>query len=419
MTDDTQEPVESRREPRPTDPASTSVDTVPRWTLALIVLLLIGVLIHQLREQLTPLAVALSVLILLYPLRRTRELKGVIALVTLVTVILIWQRLSSILIPFVIAFIIAYAVNPLVERLSAKGLSRLLISIMLMVVIGAGTIGAGILIVPRLFEELTLLAASVKEWITSLRDWSEHTLIPWLSGLDIPLSGAQEQLKAKLPGLIGGAVNGFANWSTKALSGVVALLSGLLNLILIPIFTVYFLIAFDRIRHKVYGIIPARYRELAYRVYGELNRILALYFRGQLLVCLFLSAWIGLGLWLVAGLPYALLLGIVGGVANLLPYIGTTLAASLTVIIALFQPDPLVTALKASAVFISGQVLEGTLITPRLVGGSVGLHPLLVIIAVLLFANFFGFLGMLVAIPATACLIAVIKLWMEHRVEAR
>ncbi len=388
---------------------------IPHWYLMAVVLMLIGVLIYKLIDNITPIPLSIALLILLYPLRRIQELKGLILIICIITALLIWNHLASLLIPFLIAFILAYALNPVVNWLVKLKLPRLLVILTILGLISGGMAGVGILVVPRLLNEVTDLAVSVKDWIIDIRSWGETSFIPWLDRLDLPFEGLWQSIKAKLPNLVNSAVEGFANWSSRALLGAVSMLSGLINLLLIPVFTVYFLSEFNPIKNKIYDSIPNKHRTFAVDIYRKLNRVFSSYFRGQMVVSLFLAIWIGLGLWLVAGVPYALLLGITTGLANLLPYVGTATAGLLTITVALFQPEPGVTALKAFLVFATGQGLENIVVTPRIVGDSVGLHPLLVIFAILLFAKLFGFIGLLVAIPVAASIQVIIKVWLKYR----
>jgi predicted PurR-regulated permease PerM len=302
----------------------------------------------------------------------------------------------------------------MVEWLEERKLPRALVITLIISAVLGTLIGIGILIIPRLVVEVGELASNLPHWVDSSWDWGEQVFLPWVEGLNLPLEGAYSKLREHLPQMLGSFSGKLMNWSSSAISGMAGLLSGLANLILIPIITIYFLNEYNQNKSRVYSIVPMKSKELAFQLYQKFDTVLAAYIRGQLLVCSFLAIWIGLGLWLFAGLPYALLLGIAAGLANLLPYIGTSIAALLTLIVAATQPDPLVTVVKALIVFATAQFLEGNLITPRIVGNRVGLHPLVVIFSVLLFATLFGFIGLLIAIPVAASANVVVKTWINH-----
>lgn len=388
--------------------------SVPHWSLVTAALVLFALLLFVIRDHLSPITISIAILILLYPSRRTRELKPLLFLVFVIAAVSIWWRLSALFTPFIVAFFIAYAIDPVVDWLTLRRLPRLLVVLLIIGFIVSVMVGVGIIVVPRLVLEVGELASNVPRWMDDAWSWGTRSFVPWLQGLDLPLRDAFSGLQERLPGLLQNFLGKFADWSTVALGKAMRLLSGLANLILIPILTVYFLNEFSRNKQRVYGIIPQRSKPLALEIYKSLNKVLSAYVRGQLLVCLFLATWIGTGLWLVADLPYALLLGITAGVSNLLPYVGTAATLILTLVVSLTQPEPLLTALKALIVFVTAQTLEGNLITPRVVGTKVGLHPLVVIFVVLLFATLFGFIGLLVAIPVTASAKEIFIVWKNR-----
>jgi len=366
------------------------------------------------KDQFGPVVISIMVFAMVYPYRRIREIQPIVILAFLLMSVLVWWRLQALLTPFITAFVIAYALDPMVEWLEARKLPRALVTTLIISAVLGTLIGIGILIIPRLVVEVGELASNLPHWVDSSWDWGEQVFLPWVEGLNLPLEGAYSKLREHLPQMLGSFSGKLMNWSSAAISGMAGLLSGLANLILIPIITIYFLNEYNQNKSRVYSIVPMKSKELAFQLYQKLDTVLAAYIRGQLLVCSFLAIWIGLGLWLFAGLPYALLLGIAAGLANLLPYIGTSIAALLTLIVAATQPDPLVTVVKALIVFATAQFLEGNLITPRIVGNRVGLHPLVVIFSVLLFATLFGFIGLLIAIPVAASANVVVKTWINH-----
>jgi len=386
----------------------------PHWALISVILILFVTLLYMTKDQFGPVVISIMVFAMVYPYRRIREIQPIVILAFLLMSVLVWWRLQALLTPFITAFVIAYALDPMVEWLEARKLPRALVTTLIISAVLGTLIGIGILIIPRLVVEVGELASNLPHWVDSSWDWGEQVFLPWVEGLNLPLEGAYSKLREHLPQMLGSFSGKLMNWSSAAISGMAGLLSGLANLILIPIITIYFLNEYNQNKSRVYSIVPMKSKELAFQLYQKLDTVLAAYIRGQLLVCSFLAIWIGLGLWLFAGLPYALLLGIAAGLANLLPYIGTSIAALLTLIVAATQPDPLVTVVKALIVFATAQFLEGNLITPRIVGNRVGLHPLVVIFSVLLFATLFGFIGLLIAIPVAASANVVVKTWINH-----
>lgn len=389
--------------------------STPHWSLITASLIIFTFLLYSLKDHLSPLTLSITMLILLYPSRRTREIKPLIILIGLLVIVTIWWRLNALLIPFLIAFILAYAFEPLISWLEMKKLSRFLVILIVATLIVGGMVGLGFLIVPRLVAEFTELAANIPDWLDATWKWGIDKLFPYLQSFEIFEKAMPDNLQDKIPDILNNFVGKFTNWAGAAMHGTISLLSGLVNLILIPILLVYFINEFQAIKSSVYSIIPKKDKGFALELYYGLDKVLSAYIRGQLLVCAFLAVWIGLGLWLFAGLPYALLLGITAGIANLIPYVGTSIAGLLTIVIALTQPDAFIVVIKALIVFISAQALEGNVVTPRIVGERVGLHPLVIIFVVLLFASLLGFIGMLIAIPVTASIKEFLNVWIKQR----
>lgn len=400
-------------------PSSDERRRAPHWSLVVAALILFAFFLFLSLDHLTPLILALAIMFLLYPNRHTRALRPFIALVAIVIVGGIWMRFQTLITPFLVAFIIAFAIDPLVELLMKTRMPRPLVILLIVLAIFGALTGFGIMIIPQLAIEVGELANKVPGWVENARYWGEHSFMPWLEKRNLPTAEAIADIRSRSPEILRNVLGEFADWSSAALTGVVGLLTGILNLILIPIFTVYFLKEFKRIRGSVYELTPRRNQPFALEAYHAVNRVLTGYVRGQLLVVTFLATWIGFGLWLVADIPFALLLGIITGLANLIPYLGTSTAGLFVLIIASTQPDPWISIFKALAVFLSGQALENFYITPRVVGNRVGLHPLMIIFVVFWFASMFGLVGMLVAIPVTAAGKDVFNIWRKHRKMAR
>lgn len=374
----------------------------PHWSLLAASLILFAFLVYMMMPYLSPFTLSLGILLLLYPSRRIRAIKPLLFLSLVVALITMWWRLGSLLTPFLISMVIAYILHPFVEWFVRHGVPRWGVIFALVVLILVSLASVGWFIVPRLWEEVTQLGVTVPSLIDQVRQWGSEVVWPWVRALNIPIDKAWGEAQPKLPDLLGKVFTFLTQWSTKAVGSIMNIVAGLLNLVLIPVISIYLLVDYDKVKAAVLKVVPAQYRPAFQLFYQRANVVMMGFFRGQLLVILFLSTWIGLGLILIANLPYGLMLGVAAGFMNLIPYVGTTVALIITLIVSLLQPEPIWTALKALLVFISAQSIEGNLLTPKLVGDRVGLHPLVVIFVVLLFAYLFGFIGMLIAIPVTA-----------------
>jgi predicted PurR-regulated permease PerM len=181
-----------------------------------------------------------------------------------------------------------------------------------------------------------------------------------------------------------------------------ALISLMSLLVVTPVVAFYLLLDWDRMVATIYDLVPPRHQDTVAELASEIDAALAGFLRGQSLVCLFLGLWYGIGLSLI-GLNFGLLIGIAAGVLSFIPYVGSLTALVLSVSVAIVQDWPQWTMLiEAIGVFLAGQFIEGNILSPKLVGESVGLHPVWLIFALLAFGSLFGFTGLITAVPIAA-----------------
>ena len=308
-------------------------------------------------------------------------------------VVLLWSLADAIL-PFVLGAALAYLTDPLADRLERAGLSRVLAT----VVITAGSLGALvlalILIVPTLIEQVRNAIASAPSYVEWLRGMTA-TYMPSLSDQDSALRGAMENLRARAEG-----------WSVSVLQGLwsggLAVIDFAALVVITPVVAFYLLYDWDRMIAGIDATLPRQHRDTIHRLMGELDRVLAGFVRGQLIVCAILGAFYAVALSLI-GLQFGLLIGAFAGLISFIPFVGSILGGlvSIGVAVVQFWDQPGMIAAVA-VVFVVGQAVEGNFLTPKLVGGKIGLHPVWLMFALSAFGSLFGFVGLLVAVPAAA-----------------
>ncbi len=322
--------------------------------------------------------------------------------------VLAMRSLQPVLTPFVVAAVLAYALTPVVDRLAALGrgrLPRLLAVVVVELVFLLAMLGLALMVVPIVAKEIPL----IREQLPQLWDRLDTTLGPWLAQFGIHVSLDIGSLKAQFSKYLQ------ANYedafgpllSSLKLGGSVALTLAF-NALLIPVALFYLLADWDRFVTRVLELVPPRTRPGVDSFTHEADQVLGQYLRGQLLVMLTMAVFYSTGLALF-GLDLALPIGLFTGLAMFVPYIGFGIGLLLATLAALLQFDPGKALLVVAAVYGTGQVIEGFYITPRLVGERIGLHPLAVIFALLAFGQLFGFVGVLVALPASAVLLVAIR----------
>ncbi|MGB0589668.1 MAG: AI-2E family transporter [Myxococcota bacterium] len=326
----------------------------------------------------------------------------------LALVLLVWlaAQVKGFTVPFIIAFIIAYLLDPLVDRFENAGVSRTLaIGILLGLFLIAGGL-ALVILGPQVAREFALIPAKVQLFLVQAQPWIEQTL-----GTSLPanIQGMFDTLMAELSSDQAAALLKPAGTIVQTIfGGTTSAVSALVALLLIPVFAFFLLRDFDVIVADVGELIPARYRTFIGARVKEIDETLSRFVRGQLSVAGILVLLYSVGLWIV-GLPLAMVIAVVAGVGNLIPYLGTTLGVLLAAIMLMLDWQGWGHVGSVALVFGIVQVLEGWVITPRIVGDSVGLSTLAVIIAVMVFGELFGFYGVLVAVPAAAILKILVR----------
>ncbi len=321
--------------------------------------------------------------------------------------------LAPVLTPFLIAAVLAYIGDPLVDRLEAHKLSRTLSVVSVFVTLTLIALLLLVVLVPMLERQVGLLISKLPVYL----HWLQHTAIPALSerlGFEGPLLdlvALQESLREQWQ-QAGGAVKGVVGVISK--SGM-TLLAMLANLVLIPVVTFYMLRDWDILVARVHELIPRRYEPLMVRIARSSDEVLGAFLRGQLTVMLALGVIYSVGLSIV-GLELAVLIGMLAGVVSFVPYLGFIVGIIVASIAALMQFQELMPLLYVLIVFGIGQMIEGMLLTPMLVGEKIGLHPVAVIFAVLAGGQLFGFFGILLALPVAAVVMVVLRYTHERYV---
>jgi len=314
--------------------------------------------------------------------------------------------LAPVLAPCLIAALLAYVFNPLITWLERWRLPRALSVALLFVVLAGVLILLGLWLVPRIVQQIAAFAARLPDYLEAAR---AHVL-PWLQSLfgdsvAVDFETLKEQAVAHGREIATAAAGLLARLSRSGMQAA----AFFVNLVLVPVVLFYLLRDWNALVQRVPGLVPAAWRPRLAALARETDEVLGAFLRGQLLVMLALATIYSTGL-LFVGLDLALPIGITAGLVSFVPYLGFIVGIVAAGIAAFLQfHDPLVLAWVA-VVFAVGQTLEGTLLTPNLVGDRIGLHPVAVIFAILAGGQLFGFFGVLLALPAAAA----IAVWLRH-----
>ena len=333
--------------------------------------------------------------ILWWPVRSAPEGRAVLAVLLLFLVLWILHQLRWVVYPLLAGMLLAYILDPFVDRLERIRCPRALaagLALLTLVLVFALFL---IVLVPTIVAQLEDIVDKAPGVYTTVREAVE----PWLVRFDLIahqgeqpawLEQAREHFQSILKAAFGGALQ-----VTKGVSRVVSTLG---MVFLTPVLAFYLLVDWDRLKAGIRGLLPPRWRTNASMINRDIQQVLPRFVRGQLIVA-GVQGVLFVGGFYLAELPNALALGILAGIFTFVPVVGFWATILLVGLSALIGPDPWITAAKVAGVLAVVQVLEGHVLVPRIQGNALGLHPLSVLLAVLCFGILFGFMGVIFAVP--------------------
>ena len=332
--------------------------------------------------------------------------KAIWLLLILLLISLFFYSLRGILLPFVLAFILAYILNPVVLKLEKRKFSRT-------VATGITVAGLIILILAALFIILPVLEAQVVSFITKIPSYASvfwEKISPLLERLkDHMTSDQMVQLKTTLSGQTLRLIDGIGSVLSTFFVGWGALFNIVSFIVITPIITFYILSDWPSVVQKVKKLIPLKYKDTVLDCMKQIDTTLSAFIRGQTIVCLTLAFYYGTCLSFV-GLDLGFSVGFITGLFAFIPYVGSLTGFILSLLLAFTQEASAGVFVGIITVFLIGQFLEGYILTPKLIGKKVGLHPAWIIFALFSFGYLFGFLGVLLAVPTAAVLGVLLRI---------
>lgn len=386
-----------------------------------IALVVAALFLYTLLPVLSPVLLYAALVLMLAPYAGTRGHALIVGTGAGLLAFWLLRTLGTLLAPFVLAFVLAFILDPLVDRLERWRLPRP-VAVASLALPGLALLAVLVFWgVPALADQVGVLIRQaptalgrVAEWIERLRTGQLH--LPFL-----PEQVIGDQLRSISPERVIQYLQeqqqAIVQHAWQAVSGVgrgfASVLTVLGYVVLTPVLTFYLLRDYDLLIARVGSLVPKPSRESVGGFFAEYETLLARYLRGQLMEAALVGILTWLGLWIL-GFPYAGLVGVVAGVFNMVPYLGLAVSLIPAIIIALFSGNVLVSLLKVVVVFVVVQALDGSVTGPKIVGGAIGLHPVWVILALALGGAFFGFVGLLIAMPAAIFLKLLLNRGLER-----
>jgi len=317
--------------------------------------------------------------------------------------------LRGVLTPVILAFFLAYVLDPLADRFEAVRVPRGVAVMGLLVVALLVSVLLVLLVLPAVVRDLVALISQLPVAVKR----AIETVGPYLQqrGIEVPATGAEAMaaFEAQLSNVTPMIVTSVQSIATGFLGSTASIVSALAAIMLFPVLTAYLLLDFDRITAAVSDLIPPRYRDATLEIVDQVDDVLGLFVRGQLLVMAALGALLAIG-YAACGVTLAVPIGIIGGLLSFIPYVGGAVALGLGLLMSVLHYDGMGQLIGVVAVYTGVQVLEGFVITPYIVGDKLGMSALVVLFALMIGGELFGFLGVMLALPVAA----IIKVFVNR-----
>jgi predicted PurR-regulated permease PerM len=322
---------------------------------------------------------------------------------------------SNILLPFIAGMALAYFLDPVADRLQRLGLSRLMATIVILVSFIVVFALSLVVIIPIVFTQAADFIQKMPSYISSLQDFLTSRQVGWLPGW---ITGQMDTIKQNSAKLLEQGAGFLGTLFQQLWNSGMALLDIISLFVVTPVVAFYLLLDWDRMIDKVDGWVPRDHLATVRQIARDMDATIAGFVRGQGSLCIILGLFYGISL-SFAGLNFGLLIGLFAGLISFIPYVGSMVGLVLAVGVALVQfwPDYLHIGMIA-AIFFVGQFIEGNILQPRLVGKSVGLHPVWLMFALLAFGALFGFVGLLVAVPCAAAIGVLVRFGIQRYLDS-
>lgn len=319
--------------------------------------------------------------------------------------------LGDVLLPFIVGGAIAYMLDPIADRLERWGTSRVAATAIISLFAVLVFVLMALLIIPMVVEQTLQLAKVAPEYFQRLQAFLAERL---------PSIGDEGSTLRQSLNSIGATIQSRgAELVQSVFSSALGVINAVVFIVVVPVVAFYLLLDWDNMVARIDELLPRDHAPVIRRIASDIDETLASFVRGQLTVCAILGSFYAIAL-AVVGLQFGLVVGVVAGLISFIPYVGALVGGALAIGLALFQfwSEP-IWIIAVAAIFGVGQFLEGNILTPKLVGESVGLHPVWLLLALSAFGTLFGFVGMLVAVPVAASLGVIARFFVTQYKDSR
>ena len=373
-------------------------------------------LIYTIRDIASPFVVLGAILFLLYPLRSNLMARNIMWLSVLLFFLWFLYSIVGVLAPFVVAMLFAYLLHPMVTKVETWGIPRWTSSLVIILCGIAILTVVALLVLPIAFAQLSGILEAASMITNDFTNWMfSNRMEVSLRKYGISTQQLRDMLTTSFAPRLQVIMKRLLEGTFGLVSGLSTVASRIVNMVIIPFLSFYVLKDFPIIRHRVRMLLPRSKRERASEYYARVDELLGRYIRGAITVAAINAVLVTI-FFSVFGIQYPLVLGIVAGVLDLIPYFGLIIMLVLSVIVASFSTSLVAGHMILAASTIGAlHIFEAAVLSPKIIGSKVGIHPVLLILSLLVFSFFLGFIGLLIAVPTTAIIIMFVREWEQRK----
>lgn len=409
-------PIAPRSPAIPPEPAQPVMSSAPEFVIVVLGIFALAAVAFTIQSVLSPFVVGAVAVLVLLPFRERPYVRRIITLIVLLVAFWAFISLFSILLPFLFAYVLAYLLDPVTTRLSRYGIPRWMASLVIVLLMVGTVVSLLIFVLPVVVQQFDGIITGVRSLVGEATAWLESGPVQeTMQSFGIPAGTVHDTLSS-------GVVPRMQDILTTLLTSILGLLSSItsvalhvINAVIIPFLVFYLLKDFPVISDRFIRFFPRAHTQRVRMIVGRVDDVLGRYVRGAVLVAIIQGVISATALWAI-GVRYALVLGIMTAVLNFIPYIGLVTSLLVASIVALVSGGAVgVKVLAVVLLYLSQKVLEASVLAPRIIGAQVGLHPVVLILCLMVFGYFLGFIGLLIAVPATALLLLAWDQWESRR----
>lgn len=380
-------------------------------------LVLLIALLYKLEQFMSPALIFGVIIVLLYPLRDNRVAKNIMLLSMALFVLWFFYTVEEILAPFILSLFFAYLLHPIVTKLeTAWKIPRWTSAVFIICCAIVIVIILLVLGLPHIIAQFEGILQAIGTISNQFVEWVlDGKFIKAMKRYGISSEQLRQMLTTTIAPRVEDILKGLLKGTFGIVSGLQVVVSGIVNIVIIPFLTFFLLKDFPLVRRRIKMMIPKKQREHSIQFYHRVDEILGRYIRGTTIIAIFDACAVSTGLSII-GIQYPIVLGILSGLLFFVPYFGFITILSVSALVASLSMGTLPLPVITTVLFLGAlHIIEVYVLTPYFIGEKIGLHPVVLILSLFLFGYFLGFIGLLISIPAAAIIIVSVKEWEANR----